>query len=150
MAAVTARSRSGAQSESPLEAESLIDYCSRPNCRKEFRRTARAGRPQEYCSEICRRTAEKELRRARSRLAHYEGVVEKLRVDVAAHGRPDTDQDGDGELPLSLDAHQRAENAVLRASGVLRFANPDDPAVQELQMLYRAVAPIVLSDTVAG
>lgn len=150
MAPVTARSRSGAHPESPLEAESLIDYCSRPNCRKEFRRTARPGRPQEYCSEICRRAAEKEFRRARSRLAHYEGVVEKLRIDVAAHGRPDTDQDDGDELPLPLDARQRAENAVRRTSGVLRFANPDDPAVQELQMLYKAVAPIVLSDTMAG
>jgi hypothetical protein len=77
-------------------------------------------------------------------------VVEKLRIDVAAHGRPETDQDGGDELPLPLDARQRAENAVRRASGVLRFANPDDPAVQELQMLYKAVAPIVLSDTMAG
>ena len=60
----------------------------------------------------------------------------KLRIDVAAYGRQDTDQDSGDELPLSLDARQRAENAVLRASGVLRFANPDDPAVQELKMLF--------------
>lgn len=149
MATVTGTSRSGAHSLSPLEPESLIDYCSWPDCRKEFRRTARPGRPQEYCSEICRRAAEKELRRARSRLAHYEGVVEKLRIDVAAFGRPDADQDIGDELPLSLDARQRAESAVLRASGVLRFANPDDPAVQELQRLFRAVAPIVLPNTTA-
>ena len=149
MATVTATSRSGTHSGSPLEAESLIDYCSRPDCRKEFRRTVRPGRPQEYCSEICRRTAEKEFRRARSRLAHYEGLVEKLRIDVAAFGKPDIDQDGGDDLPLSLDARQRAESAVLRASGVLRFANLDDPAVQELQKLYKAVAPIVLSDTTA-
>jgi hypothetical protein len=127
----------------------VLDAVVRPDCRKEFRRTARPGRPQEYCSEICRRAAEKELRRARSRLAHYEGVVEKLRIDVAAFGRPDTDQDGGDELPLSLDARQRAESAVLRASGILRFANPDDPAVQELQRLCKAVAPIVLSNTTA-
>ena len=77
-------------------------------------------------------------------------MVQKLRIDVAAHGKSDTDEDSGGELPLSLDARQRAENAVLRAGGVLRFASPDDPAVQELEMLYRAVAPIVLSDTLAG
>lgn len=150
MAPVTARSGGGAHSESPLEAESLIDYCSKPDCRNEFRRVTKPGRPREYCSEICRRTAEKELRRARSRLAHYEGVVEKLRIDVAAYGRQDTDQDSGDELPLALDARQRAENAVLRASGVLRFANPDDPAVQELKMLFMAVAPVVLPGTMAG
>jgi hypothetical protein len=130
--------------------ESLVDYCSRPNCRKEFRRIPKPGRPQEYCSEICRRAAEKELRQARSRLAHYEGLVQQLRIDVAAHGRPDVDQDDGGDVPMSLDARQQAENAVRRASGVLRFANPDDPAVQELQQLYRAVAPIVLSDAMTG
>jgi hypothetical protein len=150
MATAAAKSHDGVPQGGPLEADFLIDYCSRPNCRKEFRRTARPGRPQEYCSEICRRAAEKEFRRARSRLAHYEGLVEKLRVDVAAHGRPDAEQDGDDQLPVSLDARQRAENAVRRASGVLRFADPDDPAVQELQMLYRAVAPVILSDLMAG
>jgi hypothetical protein len=30
------------------------------------------------------------------------------------------------------------------------FANADDPAVQELQMLYDAVAPIILSDKQDG
>jgi hypothetical protein len=77
-------------------------------------------------------------------------VVEKLRIDVAAHGRPDNEQDTSDEVPPSLDARQRAESAIRRAGGVLRFANVDDPAVQELQMLYRAVAPIILSDTMAG
>lgn len=149
METATSGPRSSTRSESAFEPESLIDYCSRPSCRKEFRRATRPGRPQEYCSELCRRAAEKELRRARSRLAHYEGVVQKLRIDVAAHGKPDSDEDGGDESPLSLDARQRAESAVLRAGGVLRFANPDDLAVQELQKLYKAVAPIVLSDSVA-
>jgi len=73
-----------------------------------------------------------------------------LRVDVAAFGRPDTDEDSDGEQALSLDARQRAASAVLRADGVLKFANPDDPVVQELQTLYEAVAPIIRSDSPAG
>ncbi len=133
-----------------LEAEDLTDYCSRPKCRKEFRRAARPGRRQAYCTEFCRRTAEKELRRERSRLAHYEGLVQKLRIDVAAYGRPDTDDDGDEDLSLSVDARQTAENAVRRAGGVLRFANAEDPAAQELLMLYKAVAPIILADTMTG
>jgi hypothetical protein len=149
MATAAAKSHGGVPTGGPLDADLLIDYCSRPKCRNEFRRTAHPGRPQEYCSEICRRAAEKEFRRARSRLAHYEGLVEKLRIDVAAHGRPDA-EDGDDQQPVSLDARQRAENAVRRASGVLRFADPDDPAVQELQMLYGAVAPVILSAPMAG
>jgi hypothetical protein len=86
----------------------------------------------------------------RSRLAHYEDVVHKLRVDVAAFGRPDTAEDEAEALPLSLDARQRAESAVLRADGVLKFADSEDLVVRELRMLYEAVAPIVRSDAAAS
>ena len=57
---------------------------------------------------------------------------------------------GGEEPPLSLDARQLAESAVLRAEGVLKFAKPDDPVWQELRRLYEAVAPIVQSDAMAG
>ena len=66
--------------------------------------------------------------------------------DVAAYGKPDIDDVSDEKLPVSLDTRQAAEDALRRAAGVLVFANADDPAVQELQMLYDAVAPIILSD----
>jgi hypothetical protein len=131
-------------------ADGLADFCSRPSCRKEFRRTARPGRRQEYCSEICRRAAEKELRQARARLAHFEEVVKKLRIDVVAHGRVVLDEVGEEQVSVSLDARQAAESAVRRAAGALAFANPDDPAVRELRMLYEAVAPVVLEDIAAG
>jgi hypothetical protein len=124
------------------ESEELVDYCSRPRCRKEFRRASR-GRRQEYCSEICRRTAEKELRQARARLAHFEGVVDKLRVDVAAFGRSDN-VDGAVATDPTTGTWQVAENAVRRASGALVFAASDEPAVRELRALYEAVAPVVL------
>jgi len=132
------------------EAEGLIDYCSRPACRKEFRRTAGPGRRQEYCSEICRRTAEKELRQARSRLAHFEEVVEKLRIDVAAFGKPDLEEAGDDKMPPAPDGRRNAENAVRRAGGVLALADPNDPAVRELRTLFEAVAPVILSERMAG
>lgn len=149
MEAATSRSRASSHPRHEPEAEDLTDYCSYPKCRKEFRRAARPGRRQEFCSEICRRTAQNELRRARARLTHYEGLVLKLRIDVAAFG-PDTTEDGDEERALSFDARQQAESAVLRAEGVLKFAKPDDPVWQELRRLYEAVAPIVRSDAMAG
>jgi hypothetical protein len=83
----------------------------------------------------------------RSRLAHYREVVRKLQIDEAAFGKPDAPEDGNEGPPLSSDARQRAESAVLRADGVLKFANPDDPVVRELRMLYEAVAPVIRSDT---
>jgi hypothetical protein len=83
-------------------------------------------------------------------LAHFEDLVQKLRIDVAAYGRPDLEDGSEEKLSVSLDAHQAAEDAVRRAAGALTFADPDDPAVRELRMLYEAVAPVVLSDRMAG
>jgi hypothetical protein len=127
------------------DGEPLTDYCWRPSCRKQFLRAAGPGRRKEYCSDLCRRAAEKELRQTRARLVHFEALVQKLRIDVAAYGRPEVDDASDDELPASLEAHQTAEDAVRRAAGALVFADPADPAVRELKMLYEAVAPIVLS-----
>jgi ADP-ribose pyrophosphatase YjhB (NUDIX family) len=142
--------RANSRSNRPLEQGGLVDYCWRPRCRAEFRRTGGPGRRQEYCSEVCRRAAERELRQARSQLAHFEDVVQKLRIDVAAFGRPDSDEDGDDRPSLALDGRRAAEDAVRRAAGVLEFANPDEPAVRELRRLYEAVAPVILHDARAG
>jgi hypothetical protein len=134
--------RVGGRLEHPPDAEALIDYCSRPSCRGEFRRAPGPGRRQAYCSDICRRTAEKELRQLRSRLAHFEDLVEKLRIDVAAFGK--TVIGADSVAPLPLNARRVAEDAVRRAAGALAFADPDQPAVRELRMLHEAVTPIFL------
>jgi hypothetical protein len=124
------------------EVESLIDFCARPQCRGEFRRTIGPGRKQAYCSDFCRRSAQSELRQKRVRLAHFERTVELLRVDIAAFGRTDFDA-GEGESQ-SLDVRRAAEDAVRRADGALAFAKSDEPAVQELRRLYDAVVPLVL------
>lgn len=87
--------RTSSGSRIALDDAGLVDYCSRPSCRREFRANPGPGRPQAYCSELCRRAAEKELRQARSRLAHFENLVEKLRIDVAAFGKPDTEPEAD-------------------------------------------------------
>src|SRR3954447_5694780 len=97
--------------------QELTDYCARPLCRTEFRRQVGRGRRQAYCSETCRRGAERELRQLRSRLSHFEGVVEQLRLDVAAFGRSDT-----AGATVDEDTVRRtAEQAVARAGGVVTF-----------------------------
>jgi hypothetical protein len=140
------RVRADGRPDVPPDELGLIDYCSRPSCRNEFRRGPGPGRRQAYCSEICRRAAERELRQARSRLAHFENLVDKLRIDVAAYGRPDSD-DIPGEEDAGLASRRVAEDAVRRAAGALEFANPEEPAVREFRRLYEAVAPIILSST---
>src|SRR6516162_5319570 len=94
------------------EAEGLEDLCARPKCREKFRRTIGPGRKQAYCSEMCRRQAERDLRRNRALLAHFEHLVEMLRRDIAAFGKTDFDAvDNEGQPP---DAQRTAEDAVGR------------------------------------
>jgi hypothetical protein len=147
--AAGARVRTANPSAVGVDEPGLIDYCSRPTCRREFRRGPGPGRRQAYCSEICRRTAEREYRQLRARLAHFEDVVEKLRIDVAAFGKLEV-ADDHGEEKGAIrrpDTRRTAEDAVRRAAGALEFADPDEPAVRELRKLYEAVAPIILPMT---
>lgn len=124
-----------------VDAESLVDYCARPQCRAEFRAGGR-GRRRAYCSEICRRTAEREYRAMAARLTHFESVVDKLRIDLAAFGRlessdPESPQAEGGRLAVARDA-------VARAGGVLAFLqDSSEPLARELLALHEAVAPLM-------
>jgi hypothetical protein len=148
MARAAARGRSDGDSRRPSNVEDLPDFCSRPSCRREFRRLVGPGRRQAYCSETCRRNAEKELRQAKSRLAHFEELVKMLRSDVAAFERTAAEQ-GAGDGPLA-DLLQGAESALRRAEGALIFADGSQPSVQELRRLYEAVAPLILAQEIAS
>jgi hypothetical protein len=106
------------------------------------------GRRQAYCSETCRRNAEKELRQAKSRLAHFEELVKMLRSDVAGFGRDAGSEDQNSE-PLTNQLHA-AEAALRRAEGVFVFADASQPAVEELRRLYEAVSPLILTDEIAS
>lgn len=123
------------------DVEELVDYCDRPTCRNEFRHRPGPGRRRAYCSEFCRRSAEKELRQVRSRLSHFEGVVQQLRIDVAAFGKA---EDEAGLADDVVTAERNAEAALNRAEGALAFlADSTEPAAAELRRLYSAVEPVV-------
>lgn len=143
MAAQASTARRVTPVERPSEPQELPDYCARPTCRRAFTRTAGPGRPQAFCSEVCRRAAEKELRQARSRLAHVEAVAEQLRIDIAAFGRASfADNDDDN----SLHSHRAAADAVARVAGILAFlGDSPEPLARELRALHDAVAPVVTS-----
>ncbi len=145
MAAEPGAARALPRGRTRPEIQELPDYCARPSCRRLFTRVLGPGRPQAFCSEVCRRAAEKELRQARSRLAHFEELAAQLRVDVAAFGRgagPGTDDSP--SLGMDDQARQAAANAVHRAGGVLAFlGDNDEPLVRELRALHAAVAPVI-------
>ena len=145
MATGTAAART-AERAKPTDSQELPDYCARPACRREFTRTVGPGRPQAFCSEVCRRSAERELRQAKSRLAHFETLVEQMRVDVAAFGRTATTDDAGPNADPSPEARRSAQDAVHRVAGVLAFLErSDDPIARELSALHAAVTPVVLA-----
>ena len=145
MATRTAAARTTERAK-PTDSQELPDYCARPACRREFTRTVGPGRPQAFCSEVCRRSAERELRQAKSRLAHFETLVEQMRVDVAAFGRTASTDDAGPSADPSSEARQSAQAAVHRVAGVLAFLErSDDPIARELSALHAAVTPVVLA-----
>lgn len=140
-----ARARQSRRPRDEVEAQELPDYCARPSCRRQFTRVLGPGRPQAFCSEVCRRTAEKEVRQLRSRLTHFEGLVQQLRVDLAAFSRG-VPQDSNADV-VGLEARRAAEDAITRVGGVLAFlGDSTDPVATELRKLHDAVAPLVLAE----
>lgn len=124
----------------PADNQELQDFCGRPACRQPFLKTVGPGRPQSYCSEICRRTAEREFRQAKARLAHYEAVVEGLRMDIAAFNLASEPAATD----TASDVRRAAEDAVTRVEGLLAFIeHSQEPLARELRSLHQAVAPVV-------
>jgi hypothetical protein len=113
-------------------------------CRSPFTRVVGPGRPQAFCSEVCRRAAEKELRQAKSLLAHFEDLTAQLRVDIAAFGRGGLSAAAE---PAEADPAS-ATAAVHRASGVLAFVGDNnEPLAQELRALHAAVSPVIVDHT---
>jgi hypothetical protein len=124
--------------------EDLPAYCANPLCRQEFRRKAGPGRRQEYHSELCRRTAEREYRRALQRLAHFENQAEQQRVFAAAFGRAVSAGDGEEDGLVTPDVRRAAEDAVVRVGGMLAFLRAsEDPLAIELCAFHDAVEPVV-------
>jgi len=121
----------------------LPDLCARPQCRKEFRQSVGRGRKANYCSETCRRLADRDYKRAKATVEHFEKLARRSRYDVLAFGRS-ADELGESEsaevvLRAALDALGRAE-AVLRFVG----ADADERLLDELIALREGVKPLVV------
>lgn len=124
----------------------LVDYCARPMCRREFRQSAGRGRRRDYCSEECRRLADRDYKRSKATVEHFERLARRQRYDVLAFGRAADEWD---LAPMDVEsAAAAAQASVARAEAVLRFVGDADPRlVVELQALVDGVRPLV---TAAG
>lgn len=121
----------------------LVDYCSRPLCRTEFRQSAGRGRRKDYCSETCRRLADRDYKRAKAMVEHFQRLAERSRHDLKAFGRAADEFDSREDLGDEV-ARERAFGAVGRARAVLQFVgDADSRLVAELTALCDGVAPLL-------
>jgi len=120
----------------------LPDLCARPQCRKEFRQNVGRGRKANYCSETCRRLADRDYKRAKATVEHFEKLARRSRYDVLAFGRT-AGELGESESPEVV--LRAALDAVSRAEAVLRFVggDADERLVNELVALRDGVKPLV-------
>lgn len=120
----------------------LAEYCGRLSCKKLIAQTPGRGRRREYCSETCRRGADREYKRAKALVEHSERILRKTRHEVAAYGRRDAES-----LPTPEEEVLRwatAHSALTRAQAVLEFdAALPEASRAELARLVEAVSPIV-------
>lgn len=141
-----ARARSSDEAFAPEAEDSdfeLTGYCGRPSCRRPFAQTGGRGRRREFCSDLCRRGADRDYKRARAMVAHFEELLERSRHDVAAFGRSPDLESAEPNSTVSTDASRAvAFAAVQRAQAVLTFADKGDERLfDELRLIVEAVGP---------
>ena len=120
----------------------LPDLCARPLCRQEFRQPVGRGRKRDYCSETCRRLADRDFKRAKATVEHFDKLARRSRHDVLAFGR--SGDEGAGDALGDDVALAQAVGALDRAEAVLRFATgANDRLVAELEALCSGVRGLV-------
>lgn len=120
----------------------VAEYCGRLSCRKVIPQTAGRGRRREFCSDTCRRGADREYKRAKALVESFERNLRNFRHEVAAYGR----KAEEGAItPQEVERIQRdAHAAVSRARAVVEFSpGVEDRYLEELRLLLHAVEPLV-------
>ena len=127
----------------------LVEYCGRLTCRKPIVQTAGRGRRREFCSETCRRGADREYKRAKAMVEHFETNLSKTRYEVAAYGRK-AEVDSGFRTPADDAAIlETARVALGRADAILEYVpGGDERFLDELRRLAEAVRPLVASPVV--
>lgn len=119
----------------------IASYCGRLTCGKAFIQSAGRGRPKEFCSETCRRGADRDYKRARGRANLLDEQLRRTRHEVAAYGR----KPEEGQLTPAerMQAEIEAQAALIRATTVLELGATSERVLTELQALVAAVRPVL-------
>jgi len=119
----------------------IATFCGRLTCGKAFIQTAGRGRPKEFCSETCRRAADRDYKRARGRAGVLDEQLRRTRHEVAAYGRKP--EEGQWTPAERVQAEIQAQTALTRATTVLELGASSERLLTELQALVMAIRPIL-------
>lgn len=100
------------------------------------------GRRKEFCSDTCRRGADRDYKRAKAHVEVFEDQLRRTQHEVATYGR----RADEGVLTADdvLRLHADARVALARAATVAEFAaDKPDRVRTELQELIAAVRPLL-------
>lgn len=123
----------------------VVEYCGRLSCRKPIVQSPGRGRRREFCSETCRRGADRDYKRAKALVENFERNLRNFRHEVAAYGRK-------AELGAGLATPEEEGTALTtgvaalsRAQTALEFGRPDtqDTYATELRRLVEAITPLI-------
>jgi hypothetical protein len=122
----------------------VVEYCGRLSCRKPIVQPAGRGRRREFCSDTCRRGADKEYKRARAHVETFERNLRNFRHEVAAYGRKAEAAEGFRTPDDEERLQRQALVAMSRARTVLEFSeDKQDRYLLELRDLVQAVEPLL-------
>lgn len=116
-------------------------YCGRLSCRKVIVQTVGRGRRKEFCSDTCRRAADRDYKRAKAHAALFEEQLRNTRHEVAAYGRRAEEGTLTSEELIAI--HADARVALERAATVVELGAQPDRVAFELAALVDALRPLV-------
>lgn len=114
--------------------------CAWLSCRKPVTQELGPGRRKEYCSDTCRRAADRDYKRAKAHLETFAEQVKRSQHEVAAYGRK---AEADVLTPEQLSALETsARVAFARAEAIAEVGTTPDRAIAELSALVNALRPL--------
>jgi hypothetical protein len=122
--------------------------CGRLSCKKPVVQELGPGRRKEYCSDTCRRGADRDYKRARAHVDTFEEYLRRSQHEVASYGRKAEAGTLSPEQLVSFETAARV--AFARAETLVEVGVPADRAVVELAALVQALRPLMTASVGFG
>lgn len=130
--------------DNPTPVGQIASYCGRLSCRKPIVQDIGPGRRKEFCSDTCRRGADRDYKRAKAHVEFFEEQLRRTQHEVATYGRRADEGVLTADEVLRLQSEARV--ALARATTVAELGGDQADRIRaELDALIAAVRPILES-----